>query len=109
MHKRILFLFVLLPVFCTSAKAQSQTGTTSIFTNKVVANDQTAYSNDTIKVENVTVVPNGKLTLIGAKGVTIEKEFEVEFGGSLNIYGGKPFAVEFRYDAYGNRILRKKK
>lgn len=103
----ILLLLLCLSTFQLEAKAQS-VDSTRIFTDRTVATKVLVQSSDTILSRNVSIISGGHLILIAPQKITIDKNFEVAVGGSLELYGGTPFYIQYQYDASGNRIRRKK-
>lgn len=77
------------------------------FENQTVSSTLSVQGCNTLVVQNVTVTPNGDLTLTAPDAVLINGPFEAQLGGVLNIKKKEASTVEFIYNAAGNRILRR--
>jgi len=100
-------IVLLLLVLCT--RSAYATGTSdSIYANQNVRGRITVSVDGSITARYDTISPNGHLTLAGQQGVTLQRDVNVQLGGTLIIRTGTPPRIRYTYDASGNRIRREK-
>lgn len=108
LKRRTLLLAVVTSItFCSWAEENRDSVDT--FNNQTVTTEVTVQGRTVLTSQSVTVTNTGQLTLNGPQGVLIPQDFEVNSGGSLLLNGGLQYAINFTYDASGNRIRREKK
>ena len=78
----------------------------TLYVNHSVGGHVTVSAEGTITAEFDTVRSSGVLILSGHQGVQLQKNIDVQLGGTLIIRTGTPPRIKYFYDASGNRIRR---
>jgi hypothetical protein len=100
---------IMLVVMTIPGHAEESSDSVDVYSYQSVYTEVTVQGRDTLTSHHVSVIDTGKLTLNGPKGVFIPSDFHVNTGGVLSVNGGMQYAINFFYDASGNRIRRQKK
>ena len=76
------------------------------YQNHIVNNVVSLQGHTTLNIQNVTVSQTGFLKATAPESIVVTGPFEVQFGGELELNGGRQYFIRFDYDAVGNRIRR---
>lgn len=99
---------ILLSFGVISVYAIEQNDSIDTLQNQVIDSVVFVQSGVQLTVNNVTVTPAGKLTVMGRSGVVLNGPFEVQLGGRLELKGWKQWPVSYEYDNSGNVVVRSK-
>ena len=82
--------------------------TISVFSGKTVSDEKKIVAEESLQMDNTTVITGGNLQATANDAITVLDETMVALGGELQLNGAGQYAVRFTYDASGNRIKRGK-
>lgn len=107
-YKKALVLFLLLSVLIPTKAQAAEASDSLIYQNQSVNGTVAIQNPSIIKVNNTTVKDKGHLYVTSTKGVVIDKLFEVQKGGTLEINIAPMRVYRYAYDSAGNIKSRKR-
>lgn len=105
--KRPIALTILQAIF-SAVYAQNVNDSIDVYANYTVGEKVIIQGRDTLRSHDITVNPTGNLRMSAPNGIIITAPFTVEFGGMLELNGGRQYHVLYSYDLSGNIVRRKK-
>lgn len=103
---RITLIVLFLSLWAGVSQATSLSDT--LYVDQSITGRATVSADGTIIAHSDTVKTTGYLLLVGHQGVTLQRDIDVQLGGTLIIRTGTPPRIRYTYDASGNRVRRER-
>lgn len=107
-YKKTGIVFLLLSALATDNMSAAEAGDSLIFQNQSVSGNVSIQNPSIIRIKNSTVKDKGHLKVTSTAGVVLDRMFEVQKGGTLEINFGPMSVCRYVYDSAGNVKSRKR-